>query len=130
MTQTACAAAVVAEPENLYNNITRGVVNAVEGLLPANKAEVKVVKAEFEAYKAKSNLEALKAEFTEYKAESEAYKNENKAESEAYKNETTAVVNALVQEVNSLTPVSRLFQNRQHAMRVDKSSPIVLGSLF
>ena len=99
MTLTACTAGVVAQPENLYNNATRTVVNTVEGFFPANKAEVKEVKAEFEAYKTVS-----KAEFTEYKAESEAYKSR-----------TTAVINALVQEVNSLTPVSCILQGCEHA---------------
>ena len=88
---------MVAEPENLYNNITRGVVSTVEGILPANKAEVKGVKAEFEAYKAVS-----KAQFLENKAKSEAF--------EAYENKTAAVINALVAQVNSLTPVSRPLQ--------------------
>ena len=71
----------------------------VEGILPANRAEVNEVKAEFEAYKAAST-----AEFKEYKAESEAYTNR-----------TTAIINALVGEVNSLTPVSCLFLECQHA---------------
>ena len=84
---------MVAQSDNLYNNVTRRVFNTVEGILPANRAEVNQVKADFEAYKAVS-----KAEFTEYKAESEAYKSN-----------TTAIINALVGEVNSLTPVSHLF---------------------
>ncbi len=104
MTWTATSAGVVAEPENLYNNVTRSVFNTVDGFLPANRAEVKEIKAEFEAYKAVS-----KAQFKEYTAKSEAF--------ETYENKTAALVNALVVEVNSLTPVGRLPENT--SMRVD-----------
>ena len=50
-------------------------------LLPADKGEVQDAQAKIEGLE------------------------EYKAESEAYKNETTTLINSLVSEVNSLTPV-------------------------
>ena len=91
--QTVLAAGKLGEPENLYKNATNGIPYKVNSLFPASKGEVresdkKLGAAIQESYNQNAKLAA---EFSEYK------------------NETTALINSLVVEVNSLTPVRSLF---------------------
>ena len=84
------AAGPLRGPEDLYINITRGMVSNLGRILPADKGEVQ---------DAQARIEGLE---------------EYKAESEVYKNQTTTLINSLVGEVNSLTPVRNSFLARLH----------------
>ena len=71
-------AGVLKGPENLYVNVTKGIFTNIDDSFPATKGHLR---------NTDTKLEAVETELDEYKKQ------------------TTAIINTLVGEVNSLTPV-------------------------